>query len=163
MRIDTTSLRRIGDVIRDMLGDDFDAVTYWDTLDGETDALDVIDRVLSDRAEALALADAAQAQAKQLEARAKRLTARAAAMDRALLSILDAAGERRVERPAATVSRRAGRMSVAITELHDIPTQLTRVRVEPDKTAIRKALEAGETIPGAELVRGEDGVTVRVA
>lgn len=163
MRIDTTSLRRIGDVIRDMLGDDFDAVTYWDTLDGETDALDVIDRVLSDRAEALALADAAQAQAKQLEARAKRLTARAAAMDRALLSILDAAGERRVERPAATVSRRAGRMSVAITELHDIPTQLTRVRVEPDKTLIRKALEAGETIPGAELVRGEDGVTVRVA
>jgi folate-dependent phosphoribosylglycinamide formyltransferase PurN len=162
MTIQTTTFRQIGDVIRDMLGGDYDDLTFLDTLDGETDVNDVIDRVLSDRAKALALSAAAKAQADDLAGRAKRIAERAKACDKALLDILDAIDLRKVERPAATVFRRPGSLRVQISDESSVPTQLCRIKREPDKAAIKRALEAGEDVPGASLCRGDDGVTVRV-
>lgn len=148
----------------DMLGDDFDPQTFWDSLDGETDALDIADRIIAKMQDDAALAAAAKAQADALAARAKRLADREKAHKAALLTLLDATGQKKLERPAATVSRRAGSLSVRIVNEADIPSQLCTVKTTtaPDKAAIRKAIEAGETIPGAELERGPDGVTVRV-
>lgn len=162
-RFDTNLIAAISADLADMLGDDFDAETFWDTLDGETDVLDIADRLISQRAEAKALHSAAKAQAKDLTARAQRMEARAHAIDRALFSLLDATGQKKMERPGATVSRRTGSLSVNITDESAVPSQLCKTVVAPDKTAIKKQIEAGEIVPGAELVRGPDGVTVRVA
>ena len=60
-----------------------------------------------------------------------------------------------------TVSRTTGRLSLQITDEASIPSQLTVTTVSPDKAAIKAQLEAGEAVPGAALVRGEDSVTVR--
>jgi hypothetical protein len=162
-RIDTNFIAAVSAELADMLGDDFDPETFWDSLDGETDALDIADRLLSQRAEAKALADAAKAQASELSKRASRIAARASAIDKALFTLLDATGQKKLERPAATVSRRQGSLSVQITNEVDVPTQLCKTTVTPDKAAIKKQIEAGEIVPGAELVRGADGITVRVA
>jgi len=54
-------------------------------------------------------------------------------------------------------------MSVQIVNEDSVPTQLCKIVRSPDKTAIKKLLEAGEVVPGAQLQRGADGVTVRVA
>jgi hypothetical protein len=43
-----------------------------------------------------------------------------------------------------------------------IPTQLCKITKTPDKTAIKKLLEAGENIEGAELSRGPLTVSVRM-
>lgn len=50
--------------------------------------------------------------------------------------------------------------SVDIKADAEIPVQYLRVKTEPDKTAIKKALEVGEEIPGAELVT-KNGIIIK--
>lgn len=162
MNINTTMIEAVSSVLRDMLGEDFDADTFWDSLDGETDALDIVDAVLERHFADKALADATKAQAADLAARAKRIAERAEAHKKALMVVLNAAGEKKLERPLATVSKRAGSVSLSITDESAIPSQLTVTTVSPDKTAIRAALKEGEEIPGAELIRGPETISLRV-
>lgn len=146
----------------EMLGDDFDAETFWDTLDGETDALDLIGHLIVQREEAKAHALASKALADEYTARKKRLDEKQKAIASALGSILDATSQRKVAHPLGTVSRTNGRLSLNITDEAAIPSQLTTTVVKPDNAAIKAQIEAGEDVPGAELVRGADGVAVRV-
>lgn len=148
--------------LRDMLGDDFDPETFWDSLDGETDALDLVGALIRQRVEAQTGEAAAKDAAGIYTARAKRMADRQKAIAKALGSILDATGERKVAHPLGTVSRTAGRLSVEITDEAAVPTQLCKMIRKPDTAAIKAQLDAGETVPGAALVRGPDGVTVRV-
>ena len=162
-RFDPRLIETVAAELRDMLGEDFDESTFLDSLDGETDALDVADALIAGMQDAEALATAAKAQADAIKARADRLKARSAAYKGRMLTLLDAIGQKKLERPAATISRRTGSLSVQITDEASVPSQLCKIVQTPDKTAIKKQLEAGEAVPGAELARGEDGVTVRVS
>ncbi len=162
VRADIPLISRISEELRDMLGDEFDPETFWDSLDGETDAVDIADRLISSMQDDATLADAAKEYAAEISSRAKRISERAGAKKKALLQILDATGEKKLERPLATISRRAGSISVSITEESVIPSQLMKTTVFPDKSEIKKQLQAGEVVPGAELVRGPDTVSVRV-
>jgi len=161
--LDKTQISAVADLIRDMLGDDFDDATFWDTLDGETDAGEILDRLIWNAQTDQHLADSIKEHEASLRARRQRMEARVAAHKAAMLSILDAADVKKAERPCATVSRRSGSMSVQIVDEDSVPTQLCKIVRSPDKTAIKKLLEAGEVVPGAQLQRGADGVTVRVA
>lgn len=162
MNIDIRLIELVSAQLVEMLGDDFDAETFWDTLDGETDALDLMDHILASMQEDEALAAAIKAQADELTARQRRIAARAAAKKKTLGAILDATGQKKAERPRGTVSRLAGRMSVQITDEAAVPSQLCKTTVTPDKAAIKAQIEAGETVPGATLVRGDDTISVRV-
>lgn len=155
-------IERLSAELADMLGDDFDAETFWDTLDGETDVLDIIGHLVRQRVEANAFEAASKEAAKTYTDRARRMADKSKAISKALGTILDATGQRKVTHPLATVSRTHGRMSCRVTDEAAIPSQLTVTTVKPDTAAIKAQLEAGEDVPGAELVRGEDGVTVRV-
>ena len=55
---DIPLVRRVADDLRDMLGDEFDEQTFFDSLDGETDILDVSDYVLASMFDDEALAEA---------------------------------------------------------------------------------------------------------
>lgn len=156
-------ISQVSETLRDMLGDDFDAEAFWDTLDGETDALDLMDHMLAKRAEDAALAAAAKAQADALSKRAKRIGDRDNAHKSAIMALLKATGERKVERPGGTVSLQRGRLSVHITDEKSVPTQLCKTTVTPDKAAIKKQLDGGEDVPGAELARGDETLSIRVA
>lgn len=164
IRPDFHLIERIAADLRAMLGDDFDEVTFLDTLDGETDAADIADKLIAAMQEAEAMAEAVKAQEADLKARRARFEARGDAFRKQMLHLMDAIKMAKLERPRATVSRRAGSVSVEITDEASIPSQLCTVKTitAPDKAAIRKQIEAGETVPGARLVRGDDGVTVRV-
>ena len=155
-------IRQLADQLRADLGDDEE--TLLDTLDGETDILDIADALIREMTEADAMSDAAHAQAQALLTRSGRFAARVEARKKALGALLDATGTKKLERPQATVSRRAGAISVRITDEEAVPTQLCTIKTirTPDKKSIRAMIEAGEAVPGAELVRGEDGVTVRM-
>lgn len=150
--------------LRDMLGDDFDEQTFLDTLDGETDAMDIADRLLDGVFDADALADAIKTQEADLKARRQRVESRSDAYRAQILTLLNAIDVKKLERPRATVSKRAGSMSVRIVDEASVPSQLCTVKTitSPDKAAIKAALEAGEAVPGCELARGDDGITVRV-
>ncbi|RMD90726.1 MAG: hypothetical protein D6811_10165 [Alphaproteobacteria bacterium] len=162
MRINTPLIEAVAEHIRNILGDEWDEQAFLDTLDGETDALDIADKLLRDLNDDRALAAACKALADEYAARAKRLEARQAAIKGAMLTLLDAAGVKKLERPGGTISRRAGSVHVRITDEDAVPSQLCKVVKRPDKTAIRAHLEAGEDVPGAVLERSPDTVTVRV-
>ena len=162
MQFDPQTIRRWADEIRAELGEDFDTETFMDTLDGMTDAADIADRMIADMLAAEAMGEAIRGEISDLTARRDRYDARKDAFRRQLLSLLDATGEKKMERPRATISRRAGLPSVQITDEAAIPSQLCKTTVAPDKAAIKAQLLAGETVPGAQIVMGADGVTVRV-
>lgn len=149
--------------IRDALGDDADEVAFLDTLEGETDALAIADWLIAKMQDRDAMAAAVLVQIGALRTRQARMDAASDGYRAQLLPLLDAIGIAKLERPLATISTRAGVMSVHITDAGSIPTQLSKVTMTPDKAAIRAQLQAGEAVPGAELVRGADGITVRVA
>ena len=62
----------------------------------------------------------------------------------------------------ATVSLRKGTESVSIIDEKEIPSQLCKVSITPDKTEIKKQLKAGIKIDGAELVTGAQTVSIRM-
>lgn len=162
MFIDLPTIRRMADEIRAALGDDFDGETFLDTLDGETDAADIADKLLADMLGAEAMADAIRGEIADLTARRNRFDARGEAIRAQLMALLDATGEKKMERPRATISRRAGIASVQIIDETAIPSQLCKTTVAPDKAAIKAQLLAGETVPGAQIVTGSDSLAVRV-
>jgi len=150
----------MSDNIRAMVGDDEDC--FLDTLDGETDAMDVLGKLIQERQEIQANEVAVKALAKTYQERAAKLNAKADAISQTIGHLLDAIGSKKVAHPLATVSRTKARQSVLVTNPEEIPTQLTKVKRSPDLAAIKEQLEAGEFVPGAEIKLGNPGVTVRV-
>jgi len=165
MRLDAFQISEAAAQIRYALGDDDDETAFLDTLEGATDAMEFADAVISAALESDALAAAIKDQEAALKARRDRILWRSEALRGQLLPLLNAIGVNKLERPRATISKRAGSVSVQITDPDSIPTQLLRTKTttEPDKLAIKEQLQAGETVPGAELVRGADTVSLRVA
>jgi hypothetical protein len=163
--IDYSTIARVAAEIREYMGDDFDGDAFLDTLDGQTDVLDLADWMLSKMLADEAMADALDAQIADMDLRKTRIAQRANAMKSRLLTLLDATGEKKIERPLATFSRRPGSVSVRIMPGDEslIPSQLMTVKTTatPDKAAIKAQIEAGVWVPGAELVRGPDTVMVR--
>ena len=150
----------MADNIRAMVGDDEDC--FLDTLDGETDAMDVLGKLIQERQEIQANEAAVKDLAKTYQERAARLNAKADAISQTIGHLLDAIGSKKVAHPLATVSRTKARQSVLVTNPEEIPTQLTKTKRSPDLAAIKEQLEAGEFVPGAEMKLGNPGVTVRV-
>lgn len=161
---DLPLIARVAAELRDYLGEDFDDETFLDTLDGATDALDIADRLIAMTLDAEAMAEAIKAQASDLTARRQRKEAQCDAFRAQMLKVLDATGLKKLERPRATISRRAGSQSVRITDEAAVPSQLCTVKTitTPDKAAIKAQIMAGEDVPGAEIVTGDDGIIVRV-
>jgi hypothetical protein len=159
MWIDYEEIRRMADNIRAMCGDDQD--TFLDTLDGETDAMDILGTLIKERNEVLGNEAALKELAKQYKERADRMNAKADAIAQTMGHLLDAMGERKVQHPFATVSRTKPRARVVIEDEHQIPTQLMKVKKSPDLTAIKAQMDAGVYVPGAATVLGNEGVTVR--
>jgi hypothetical protein len=159
MWIDYEEIRRMSDNIRAMCGDDQD--TFLDTLDGETDAMDILGALIKERNEMLGNEAALKELAKQYKERADRMNAKADAIAQTMGHLLDAMGERKVQHPFATVSRTKARARVVIEDEHQIPTQLMKIKKSPDLTAIKAQMDAGEYVPGAAIALGNEGVTVR--
>lgn len=162
IRPDFGAIRRTAAEILDLLEDDPTDQAFLDTLDGATDAMDVADVIISRALQASAMVTAIKAQENDLAARRKRYEAREEACRGLMLQLVDAIGVKKLERPAATISRRSGSVSCVITDETAVPSQLCKTVTTPDKAAIKAQLLAGETVPGAALVTGDDGVTVRV-
>ena len=141
-----------------------DEEAFWTTLDGECDALDLLDAFLAGMQDDEALSVAIKAQETDLKTRRERIEMRATAKKRTLGQILNAAGMKKAERPRGTVSIRPGNLSVRIINEDDVPSQLMREKITraPDKAAIKASLDAGEAVPGCELERGADVISVRV-
>ena len=160
MYIKFEQIREMADEIRLISGDDQD--TFLDTLDGETDAMDILGKLIQERTECSIYEGAAKELAATYAARSKRLAARQEGISFTIGRLLDAMGETKVTHALGTVSRTKPRFSLEIYDETDIPTQLMKITSRPDTTAIRKQLDQGEIVPGCEIKLGQPSITVRI-
>lgn len=133
-----------------------------DMIEGATDATELLRRIVRMRADAEALAAAVKVQEHELRQRRERFDARADAMKSLAERIMNAAVSSKITLPEATLSFRATPPAVVIADDAALPESMWRVRREPDKAAIKEALQRGETIPGAHLSNGGRALTIRV-
>ena len=135
------------------LPDDEDHALLLGSLEGETDIMEVLDRVVESSIADNKLAEAARERAKRVEERARKSREIA-------LRIIEALQISPLERPLYTASLTFPRKPL-VTNADELPD--TYIRHAPDMVAIGKALRAGETIPGAELRNPEPTLTIRTS
>ena len=135
------------------LPDDEDHALLLGSLEGETDIMEVLDRVVESSIADKKLAEMARERARRIEARADRTREIAT-------RIVEALAISPIERPIYTASLTFPRKPL-VTNADELPD--TYIRHAPDLVAIGKALRAGETIPGAELKNPEPQLTIRVS
>jgi hypothetical protein len=135
------------------LPDDEDYGLLISTIEGESDILEVLDRVVEHAISDKKLAELARERASRIEARSVR--AREIARD-----IVEALEVSPLERPVYTASLTWPRKPV-VTNADELPAAY--IRTAPDMVAIGKALRAGEAIPGAELKNPAPQLTIRTA
>ena len=133
-------------------GIDEDDPDFADLVEAECDAPERCRRTLRVSGEAMDDAAKLAGMIVRLQIRKKRATA-AWAMGEMGLTKLQA--------PDFTATLSAGRPKVTITDEAAIPADLSRVKREPNKTAILAALTAGREVPGAELANPQPVLTLR--
>jgi hypothetical protein len=131
-----------------------------DVIEGSTDAFEIMERLVIERREAMANGEAMDKLAEDYARLSDRWTMRAEARRKLMGLVLDATGLRKMSTPAGTVSVSPGRVSLALADDFTPPQGYGRTKVEPDKAAIKAALEAGEVMQGASLVTGKPIVKV---
>jgi hypothetical protein len=121
------------------------------TIEGESDALEAIDRLAE-----MALADKHLVEIAR--ARAQRLEARAAGVRAVIIAMMQGLQLSKLQRPLATMSV-SHTTTARVTEQDELPAEY--MRAAPDMHAIRKALTAGEAVPGAVLNNPAPTLTIR--
>jgi hypothetical protein len=134
---------------------------FADMLEGETDALAVIDQIVRRSIEAADLAEMAKHRKQRIAARQARFEHQSDALRQGVANILNELGLRRIEREDFTLSIRDGVAPVKITEMGALPEEFVRVTREPMAREIGAELRAGKTVSGATLGNPQPVLTIR--
>lgn len=156
MKLDFSLLQTLSEELKEV-----DAEFFWDTIDGETDVLDVVNAILKNKFQNAAGIRMNQDLAAEYKARAYDLETRDKSYNNQLMKIMEMTKQTKILSPFATVSKRKGVDKIVITDEEKIPTQLCNVVTSPDKSAIKRLLQQGEMIDGAELTRGSETISIR--
>ena len=136
---------------------ELDPETVSDTLEGlrlplEAKATNVVKFLRS----LDSVADAIDEEAKRMTARSRAIRNRVESLKNYVLQAMMTTGVTRIESPWFVISTQQNPPAVAITDERSIPAKYVEqiVTTRIDKAAIKAAITAGETVPGAELTRG---------
>jgi hypothetical protein len=141
------------------LEDDYELLES--AIDGETDFERVVEVIAEEYLDALSMKGAIADRMESLKERSARFGKKAETIRSLAFDLMQAADRPKVELPIATLSIRKGVSSVVVDDVDALPQGFTRTEVVPLKTELKKALEAGEAIPGARLEIGPQGLSVR--
>lgn len=138
-----------------------DEMLRRDMIEGSTNAFELLNRIVMRERDANAMEASIGAIIKDLQTRKGRFERLKEAMRSLAFKVMKAGDLPKVELPIATISisRRAG--GVKIVDADSIPPRFQRVVREPDKVAIKAALEAGKKVRGAELGEPVESLNVR--
>lgn len=164
----TTPLTREAQAARDLLAAHKDIIGEdeafaMDVVEGQTEFLDIVDRMVSQDREDQALLTGLLAYMKSLDERVARIEQRMERRRDALVAGIQTAGLTKPLRcTVATVSLRTNPPKVIPTDPAQIPKEFWRP-AEPtlDRIALKAALKEGRKIPGAELSNGGVSISIR--
>jgi len=108
-------------------------------------------------------AEARTKEAQRIRALAQTDAALAERLKQRLKEVMERTGRTRIDtsRFRLSVAQNGGRQSIEIDEGASLPPAYVKTITEPDKDAIRKALEAGETIAGCTLLPRGSSLRIR--
>jgi uncharacterized Ntn-hydrolase superfamily protein len=141
-----------------------DPRAWLDTLDGQSDAIGVIRRLIRTSIDADLLAEATRQRQAEISARAERAERRKQACRAAALSLMELAGITRLPEPDFVARVQASQPSLSQIDLDALPPEFVDTEVavtrRPLKDRILAALKAGQTIPGAQLRTGTPFIVI---
>jgi len=132
-----------------------------DMLEAETSLPALASKIVTARAERLAYAEGLNTLIKTMTERRDRWARGADGLKSLLLKLMATAQLPKLVLPEATVSVTPGRSTVSIVDVEELPQGTFTLVRQPDKAAIKALIEAGEDVPGAALVTGENTLTIR--
>jgi hypothetical protein len=138
-----------------------DQETLFDTLDGCTRLTDVLIELIRSGLQDRAWADGMKGYIDKLQQRKRWLTDRNEKKRNLVLHIMEDADIKKIEAPDMAISRRRSAVGIVITDEQLLTDKFVRIKREPDKTAIKAALERGDIVPGAELSNQAETISVR--
>src|SRR4051812_38870162 len=129
---------------------DRDDEVLLSTLEGETDVLEVVKRLIRAALDAESMAAAANERIGDLIVRRDRFKQRAESARETARQMLDALNIPKMQDPEFTVSLRAGPPKVIVTEPEKLAEEFVRVVItrSPDKPLILAAINAGRAVEG---------------
>jgi len=132
-----------------------------DILEGSTDLLEIVDRLLYDLILTDSYIEGIKITRARIELREKKLKGRQEVIRRIIRRLLEAAEMRKITVSNGTASLTAKPQSVEIIDEGLLPENFFRIKKEPNKTLIGERLKAGEDVPGAQLSNGGETLTIR--
>lgn len=141
---------------------DSDTQLLEDSLEGQTDFLEVITRLVRFERDADTFASAIKAQEETLAERRARYVQQQQIYRSMIHAIMDAGGQTLVRIPEATLSVSRGRAGCVITDETALPDAFVKTARIPKKADILAALLSGETVPGAEKSNSKPHLSIRV-
>ena len=136
-----------------------------DTLEGETDIHEILARTVRSIVEDQCLKEALDIRVTQMRDRRERLDRRIHGKRQIVANIMAEVGLKKLLQDDFTVSQSFTRPSVVVMEQDKLPAKFLRVKTitEPDKTAIKLAIESGQSVPGATLSNPQPMLTIRTS
>jgi Siphovirus Gp157 len=132
-----------------------------DSIEGQTSFLELMAILLDETRHAEAMEEATGERMKKLGERKKRYGEKAEKLRALMLDSMRLTDMRKLELVEGTLSIGAARASVIITDEAALPDDCVKIERRPDRTAIKKKLDAGEAVPGAVLSNGGESLTIR--
>ncbi len=133
-----------------------------DMIEGETEAFEFLEELERKRREAVHLIDGLTPDLVAMAMRQKRYERREQAMRHLMFKVMEMTGIKKHEMPLATLSMRNGPVKVIVTDEARLTDEYVRIKREPDKIAIKKALENGTSVDGAELSNPVPVLSIRI-
>ncbi len=137
-----------------------------DTIEGETEVLSVIDKLIRSIENTKILIDGIDARVKELKERKERFDHRIYSLRGFIATLMEAAGVRKLERPTATIYfMNVPPKVVGDFDLRNNPTlpeEFIRTYREVDKARITAVLKAGEHVEGFELSNSPQSLVIKV-
>lgn len=164
LMLDVTILeRQIAELVTEFPELADDEALRADVIEGQTDAMEFLERLTSELREAEAAVATKQTRINDIKSRQASDERRAEAMRKLALRLMTAGDLKTARLVEGTLSRVKGRQFVAIDDEKLLPqwAKVSEVKTSISKTAIKEALESGITVTGARLDTGPETLQVR--
>jgi sugar-specific transcriptional regulator TrmB len=140
-----------------------DNETWLLALESETDFNEVLTSVVRKIEDTKALVIGTKDRLEELKARIDRFDVRVFRLRELACKLMQSADLKKLELPEATLSLRAGTQQlIGDADAEIMPRQFQRVTLSLDKTAIKEAIKAGQTVPGFALSNAPPSLTIRI-
>lgn len=159
-----TSLYEIANDFAKLTDSDMDPEMIADTLEAiEWELEGKVENCLAIIKNELAYAESLKAESKKLSERARSSELRADRIKEYIAASLETAGKKSLKAGVHQVTVRAPSKSVEITDSGALPSEFVEyeTNIKPDKLAIKKQLEAGIEVPGAQIKTGKPSLLIK--